>query len=325
LVVKLGLIGCGGISRAHINAYRSLADRVKVVAVADIVESRAKSAAEATGAEAYYLDYRKILERRDIDAVDMCLPHDLHAKVTVEAAEAGKHVLCEKPIARTLREADQMIEAAKRNNVKLMIAENYRFIPEVEAARVLINQGVIGKVFLGKTDFSAFPEDLAQSGWKLYAERVGGGVVIDSGIHYVDLMRWLLGEVEAVVAFTNHLIRLEITGEDTGCILFRHRSGAISVLALTWAVRHTGEEFLFKVYGSEGTLACSTCLTLYKEGGARRIEVKSRDSFTAEIEHFINCVEKDETPLVTGEEARRDLELVLATYEAAVKGCAVRV
>lgn len=330
MTVRIGLIGCGGISREHISAYLKLRDRVEVVATADLLEERAINAARAVGAESYYTDYRSILRRPDVDAVDICLPHHLHAKVAVEAAEAGKHVLCEKPIARNLEEADSMIDAAKRYGVKLMIAENWRFLPHVNVAKRLVEGRELGVVFLAKTDLVGFPRDLAPSGWKLDAEKVGGGVSIDSGIHNVDMIRWVVGEVRTVTAFTNRLIRTEITGEDTGCILFRHVSDALSVLTLTWAARFSADrEYPLKVYGSEGSLAWAAWddYVIVCRGG-ETMTVKAGDfseSFKAEIEHFVDCIELDKTPLTSGEEARRDLELVLAAYESAKTGRAVEV
>ncbi|MCD6444494.1 Gfo/Idh/MocA family oxidoreductase [Candidatus Bathyarchaeota archaeon] len=330
MVVRIGLIGCGGISREHISAYLKLKGKAEVVATADLVEERAMNASRAVGAETHYTDYRDILRRPDIDAVDICLPHHLHAKVAVEAAEAGKHILCEKPIARSLKEADSMIDAARRYGVKLMIAENWRFLSQVNVAKQVVENGELGTVFLAKSSLISFPGDLVPSGWKLYAEKVGGGVSIDSGIHNVDMVRWVIGEVKTVTALTNRLVRTEITGEDTGCILFRHVSDAVSVLTLTWAARFSADkEYPLKIYGSEGALAWPAWdnrVMVYKDGECRVIKTKPfSESFRAEIEHFATCIELDETPLTCGEEARRDLQLVLAAYESAKTGRIVRV
>ena len=330
MVVRIGLIGCGGISREHISAYLKLKGKAEVVATADLVEERAMNASRAVGAETHYTDYRDILRRPDIDAVDICLPHHLHAKVAVEAAEAGKHILCEKPIARSLKEADSMIDAARRYGVKLMIAENWRFLSQVNVAKQVVENGELGTVFLAKSSLISFPGDLVPSGWKLYAEKVGGGVSIDSGIHNVDMVRWVIGEVKTVTALTNRLVRTEITGEDTGCILFRHVSDTVSVLTLTWAARFSADkEYPLKIYGSEGALAWPAWdnrVMVYKDGECRVIKTKPfSESFRAEIEHFATCIELDETPLTCGEEARRDLQLVLAAYESAKTGRTVRV
>lgn len=327
--VIFGLIGCGGISRRHIKAYGNLKNRIKVSAVCDAVPERAIHAMQALGAETYFTEYDRLLRRDDIEAVDICLPHDLHSIVAIAAAERGKHVLCEKPIARTLDEADAMIRAAQRMGVVLMIGENYRFLPEVARAKELISNGVIGDIFLAKADCIGFPGDLAPSGWKFDASRVGGGVVIDSGIHYVDTMRWLVGEVSSVTAFLNRLIRKEISGEDTGCLLFKHAGGAISVLTLTWAARRPMDEHLFKLYGSMGTIVNAEAGVLVLAGDKpdeiSKIEVEPRDSFSAEIEHIADCIVEGRHPLVDGPEARRDLELVLAAYTSAKTGETVNV
>jgi predicted dehydrogenase len=328
-LVNIGLIGCGGISRSHIDAYMALKNKTRLVAVCDAVEEKAKATMKNVRAETYFLDYRKLLENKDIEAVDICLPHDLHSPVAVAAAEHGKHVLCEKPIARSLEEADAMIAAAERNRVKLQIGENFRFIPEVMKARQLIQDGTIGEVFLAKTDCVGFPTDLASSVWKLDASRVGGGVVIDSGIHFIDIMRWLVGEVSYVTAFLNRIVRKEISGEDTGCILFKHINEAISMLTLTWAARRVKGENLFKIYGSKGMIVNGEgsviLLMADNPDGFSKINIEPKDSFTAEIEHFADCIIQDSEPLMSGKEARRDLELVLAAYTSAKKGKTIKV
>jgi len=327
--VNMGMIGCGGISSSHIAAYRSLTSKIKVVAVCDAIEEKAKAAMKNVGAEIHYIDYSKLLERSDIEAVDICLPHDLHSPVAVAATEHGKHVLCEKPMARSLEEADAMIAAAERNGVKLQIGENFRFIPEVVKARQLIRDGSIGEVFLAKTDCVGFPTDLAPSVWKLDASRVGGGVVIDSGIHFVDIMRWIVGEVSSVTAQLNRRVRKEISGEDTGCLIFKHTNEAISMLTLTWAAKRPFGEYLFKVYGSHGTIVSGEggvqVLRDDKPNEVSKIDIEPKDSFRAEIEHFADCITHDTQPLMNGKEARRDLELVIAAYRSAKTGETVRV
>jgi len=222
-----------------------------------------------------------------------------------------------------------MIAAAEKNGVKLQIGENYRFIPEVVKGRQLVREGAIGDVFLAKTDCVGFPTDLAPSLWKLDASRVGGGVVIDSGIHFVDIMRWMVGEVSSVTAFLNRVVRREISGEDTGCVLFKHANDAISMLTLTWAARRVSGESLFKIYGSKGTIVNGDrsvmLLMADKPSGFSKVDVEPRDSFTAEIEHFADCVIQDMQPLMTGGEAKRDLELVLAAYASSKTGQTVKV
>lgn len=325
--VNMGLIGCGGISSSHIRAYKTLLNKINLIAVCDVVEGKAKAAMKDVGAETYFLDYKKLLERDDIQAVDICLPHDLHSTVTVASAERGKNVLCEKPMARNLEEADEMITMAEEKGIKLMIGENFRFMPEVVKARELIRNGAIGDVFLSKTDCVGFPTDLAPTGWKLDASRVGGGVVIDSGIHFIDIMRWLVGEVSSVTALINRIVRKEISGEDTGCLLFRHVNEAISVLTLTWAAKRPTGEYLFKVYGSHGTIVSgeSSVQVLEEDKPTLKIDVEQVDSFRAEIGHFADCIIKDTQPLMSGREARRDLELVMAAYRSAKTGTTVRV
>ena len=148
-MIRIGLIGCGGIGGAHAKGWNAVdSSKARVVATADVDEKKAKEKAEQVGAKDYYTDYENILARDDIDAVDICVPNFLHTEITVKAAERKKHVLCEKPMTRYLDEGKEMLQACKENNVILMIAHNRRFYPVHVKFKKMIEEGYIENVFL---------------------------------------------------------------------------------------------------------------------------------------------------------------------------------
>ena len=144
--MKVGLVGTGGISNRHMNAYLAHPERVHLTAVCDIIESRAQEYAEKAGVDTVYLDYDEMLRDGDIDAVDICTSHDLHAPQAVAAAEAGKHVLVEKAMATTMQGCRDMIDAADHAGVTLMVAQHLRYSPEAPAVKRFIDEGHIGDV-----------------------------------------------------------------------------------------------------------------------------------------------------------------------------------
>ena len=176
--IRVALIGAGGISRAHIPGYLGCRERAEVVVIADPVEPAALSAREALGGTAEILaDWRLALERADVDAVDVCLPHDLHEPVVVAAAEAGKHVLVEKPIARDLAEADRMIEAADRAGVTLMVCHDRRFHPLFARIKELLDDGAIGRPLCLRLDHNQRLQ-LSPEHWIFQKTRLGGGAIM---------------------------------------------------------------------------------------------------------------------------------------------------
>lgn len=204
----VGLIGCGRIAlQAHLPAYGRLRHRLELVAVADVRMEQAERAARQGGADAWYDDYRQLLERRDVQFVDVCTPQALHAEHVVAALEAGKHVICEKPMAASLEEADRMLAAARRAGRNLMIAHSRRFTPRYMEIKRMVRDGDIGKVRFVKENErrTRAEEDAAwqpQPGrpWATLPE-FAGSMALGLGIHECDLLRWLMeDEVESVYA-----------------------------------------------------------------------------------------------------------------------------
>jgi len=195
-MISIGLVGCGVISVAHLNAYELMPD-VEVIAVCDVVESLAAQKAKEYNVKSYYTSLDEMLRDEEIDLIDVCVPTIFHRDVSIKALEAGKHVICEKPIAATLKQADDMIEAAKRSNRFLLIGQSDRFLPLTIHAKKLLDSGELGKLLVGR---NAHRFDNPYEKWmmnprhpKYYWEQ-GGGPIIDSGIHGADLLNWFFGD-----------------------------------------------------------------------------------------------------------------------------------
>ncbi len=325
-ILNIGIIGCGWAGEQHARAYLKLKG-AKILAVADVDEGKARELVAKWGAEAWHIDYRSVLEDPRIDAVSICLPHYLHSEVAVQAAEAGKHILCEKPIANNLDEADAMIRAAERAGVTLMIAENVRFHPINLKIKELIEQNYIGDIFLARIFRDhEMHESLRRRPWFLDRKKAGGGIWMSGGIHDVDTLRMLLGDAETISLFQAKSVFPEMEGDDTVAALLRFRSGAVGVVT---------ESFSTKTFKSLSPNGCPTVLNgtsgtitirdyeveIYGEktrdpDSCIRMKVEEKDTFIEETKHFVNCVKSGETPVTSGVEERRTLAVILAGYES---------
>lgn len=342
----VGVIGCGGIARlAHLpNLKRN--PRVRLVAVADIDEDSARRAAEEFGAEAFYTDYHDLLANPDVEAVTVTTWPSAHAEAVIAAAEAGKHILCEKPIAPTLEEADAMVDAAEKAGVKFTMGYQSRFGAQLPLLKKIMDEGLLGRL-MGMTQIAAGPSR-HRVPWFLQHRYAGGGVLMDWGIYTAHTILWLMGPVESVYA-TTAIFRKEvqvggragspavmvndIDVEDTVSAHLKFRSGAMGSWYAAWAVA-AGHGYM-SIDGSEGSVVSE------RGGGglrlfSRRLEDPEylRDGWRQlplvepplvevhyrKLAHLVDAV-LDDTPLqLTGADGRDALELVLAVYRSAETG-----
>ncbi len=328
--VRIGLIGAGGIAQAHVRAYRHLAAEglVRVAAVCDAVADAAARRARELSAPHAVSDYRDLLSL-EVDAVDICLPHDLHAEVALAAMARGKHTLVEKPLATTLEDAGRMVRAARTAGVVLQVGHNERFDPQYQEMKRRIDDGVLGAIVAARADHNQHVR-LPEGHWLRSAVRSGGGALIGSGIHRVDLLRWFLGEVSEVYSVQRTLPdRLE--GEAVALTTLRFASGAIASLSTNWAVRRAPWYELMWLYGTRGSMHNVSGLHLDREvladcdAGFIRVPLTAADSFTEEIRHFAHAVATGAEPLTSGEEGARSLAVCLAAYRSARLGQPVAV
>ena len=335
--VRVGLIGCGNIgARAHLPACTQIPE-TELVAVCDIIEERAQAAAERSCATAY-TDYRQLLERKDVDVVIIALPNDLHAEATIAAAEAGKHVLCEKPMALTLGEADAMIEAARKAGVKLMIGHTRHFDHRYTSVKEQLDAGKVGRpVFIRRAErqFLPFPPDA----WEWDPER-GGGVFLNIGVHCTDLFRWFFGQEAVEVYAVGRSVRKPAQAEgcyDHAFITCKFEGGGVGFAEPSWVYPGDFGGTLYAqldVVGTEGKIQyadkdTNPMLTYTTEKGhelPRYFEFMSATeyAFEEEIRHFVRCILDDREPVVSPQDARAALEMMLAAQRSAETGEAVQ-
>jgi predicted dehydrogenase len=336
--LQIAIIGCGWAGDRHARACEAL--DVEVRWAVDIDEGRAvclrsiKSAREARVAT----DYREALADPDLDAVSICLPHDLHAPVAVQAAEAGKHVLVEKPLAATLDGADRMIEAAERAHVVLMVAENVRFSPVFHKVREILTAGAIGVPALIQMSRQCYLREsfMTDRPWFLDERAAAGGIMMAGGVHDFETMRMLIGEVESVYSLRAQQRFLEMEGDDTSVALVRFQNGVVGTLVESFIMKDlttaSGPEIhTLRIDGELGSLSVdddkTICLFSERDGcqlaGSlvqHKIHVPKQNSFVLLMEHFAQCVRMGEEPITSGRSQRRPLEAVLAAYESMASG-----
>jgi predicted dehydrogenase len=272
--IGIALIGYGAMGRAHAMAYRAIgfhyglpANAIKLVGVATTREETARKAAAEIGCDLAVTDYRLLLDRPDVDIVDICTPHDSHEEIVTAAAKAGKHIYCEKPLARTLEEANRAAEVVRSAGVSLGLTFNFRFFPCVLRARQLIDEGFVGRIFSfhGRYFRASYIDPLRPMAWRLRKAQAGGGIVIDSGAHLVDLTHFLLGDVAEVRATldTPHKQRPKAKGssemetvdvEDMAFAQLRLPGGALGTWEMSRVATGATNDIWFEVRGDKGAL-----------------------------------------------------------------------
>jgi predicted dehydrogenase len=318
--IKVGLIGGGGIVDAHIRGYRAYADAIGVTAVADVIDETARRRATELGAAAY-TDFRQMILEADLDAVDICLPHHLHAEAIVSAAQAGKHILCEKPLCLTVEQANQVQQAVTKAGVTLMCAHNQLFLPAVSTAKQLLDQGILGTVYEVRITDCFYNDFNPQNmGWRATAATSGGGELMDTGYHPTYLMLHLAGgsPIEATALLSRHRLRF-MDSEDSAQVLVRFDNGIVGHLVTSWAYDAPPGTERFSVVGERGSLhSDETSLTVTLRGsGSQTHDFEAVDSFVAEIGHFADCLRSGTRPLHTEREGIDVLCIILAAYEGA--------
>jgi myo-inositol 2-dehydrogenase / D-chiro-inositol 1-dehydrogenase len=347
--VRVGFVGAGFMGEAHAACFREDSR----VALGRVAAGRAESAARFAARFGIPLQsdrWQDVIEDPAIDAVDIVAPNDMHADVAVAAAQAGKAILIEKPLARSLGEADRIVEAVTRHGVIAVYAENRRFAPALQRMHRAVTDGSLGQpLLLRVAEMGSGP---GHGAWFWSAERAGGGALIDMGIHGLATTEWLMRDrvafVQAMAAQLRWGDRLGPDVEDTMLTLARFAGGGVAQLACSWAYAG-GLELRFELVGSLGTTVAdlgrgASGLALYTEAAAPRAEAARRPHLAVpqgwsfpltdewrqkghlgEIRHFVDCVRGEATPTCTVADGYRCLQIADAIRRAAVERCEVPV
>jgi len=274
--INVGLIGCGFMGRTHSNAYRKVWNFFKVPyhpvlkAICDNNEAKAREFAETWGYDSVETDYRKLLQRKDIDLIDICVPNNLHKEISLAAAAAGKMILCEKPLALNVAEGQEMVAAVEKAGVPNMVSFNYRRVPAVTLAKKLVDDGRLGRIFHYRSVFLqdwTISADLPQGGdalWRLDVKAAGSGVTGDLLAHCIDTAMWLNGPIQNVTAMTETFIKrrksnltgkVEDVGIDDACAFLGHFSnGSLAVFESTRYARGHKALYTFEINGEKASI-----------------------------------------------------------------------
>ena len=253
--MKVGLIGTGGISNRHMIPYLDRPDRVRLTAVCDIVESLAQEYAKKAGVEAIYLDFEEMLRDADIDAVDICTGHSSHAPLAIAAAKAGKHVIVEKAMAHTLQGCKDMLEAADKAGVTLMVAQHLRYSPEARAVKRFIDEGNLGEIRAARTHtLGGGGGDRRPNDW-MKDGKAGGGVMLVQSVHHLDLLRFYVGNVKRVMGLSRSIQPNFLNdADDLVAATLEFENGAVGDLLASWSTPVSPEGMSYMIFGSEGTV-----------------------------------------------------------------------
>ena len=350
--LRIGIIGTGGIANGKHMPSLSKLPHVEMVAFCDIIEERARKAASQYGtADAkVYTDYRKLLEDPTIDVVHVCTPNDSHAEISIAAMESGKHVMCEKPMAKTAAEARAMVEAARRTGKKLTIGYNNRYRPDSLYLKQVCERGELGEIYFAKA-LAVRRRAVPTWGVFLDEDKQGGGPLIDIGTHALDLTLWMMDNYKPVSVTGTVYHKLgkrenaanawgpwdpkKFTVEDSAFGFIIMENGATVVLESSWALNtlQIGEaktvlcgteggadmEGGLRINGERFGRLYDTNIDL-KAGGVAFYEGKQESAADMEARLWIEAILNDKEPLVKPEQALVVTEILEAIYQSAKTG-----
>ena len=319
--INLGIIGLGFIGKVHLRNCLNIKS-AKVVAAADI-SKRALKYAQEFGVKQLFTDYRELLKQPNIDAVIISLPTYLHAPCAINAAEEGKHIFLEKPLARNLKEGKEIISAVKKHNVKLMVGYPLRYSKEFVNLKKQIENGTLGDIqtayavniaagpFFHRAE-RMIPHPIPE--WWLNRELTGGGALIDLGSHMINLTRWYFGEIVNIKALLGYRYNLDV--EDHAICFINFKSGTSAIINVGWfsqktaigVVIHGTVDHAVFFQHSQNKIITAINLILGKTP-------KFFVPYKKELFHFVNCIKNDNAPSPSGEDALNDLAVVDKAYK----------
>lgn len=335
--VKVGIIGSQFEADIHAASFQIMPEEAEVVAVCSPTPGHPEALARRYGIPKVFHDYREMLQE-EIEMVTITAPNYLHAEMTIEAAKAGKHIVCEKPLCMTLEEADEMVDVCRREGVLLMYAEELFFTPKYVKAKEMADQGAFGKVYMVKQSEKHFGPHAA---WFWDVNLSGGGVFMDMGCHGVIFCHWFLNRPAVLSVYCQmgtYVHGDKTQGEDNSICILEFDNNAVGVVEDSWA-RRGGMDDSIEVYGEGGVtyadLHMGNALPTFSDYGYGYAVEKAPSTqgwsypvfdelwnygFPQEMRHFARCVRGKETPIVTGEDGRLVMEILCAGYASAGRG-----
>jgi predicted dehydrogenase len=329
--LRAAVLGCGFFAQNHLHAWKELPG-VELVAVCDVVPERARAAAATFGARAY-LDAAELLAREEVDFVDIATTAPTHRELVELAARHGKAVICQKPLAWDLADAEAMVAACRERRLPFMVHENFRFQHPMREVRRLLDAGAVGRPFFARIGFRTAHDVYRNQPWLVDNERM---IIIDVAVHLLDLARFFLGEPRSVYAHTLR-VNPRIRGEDVATVVLG-LDGATAVVEASYESRSDHDTYPQTFVTVEGTLGTIRLdadyrLQLVSRGAVeeRTLEIPLhpwasvpwngiQDSVHAIQAHWLDCLRAGRTPETSGEDTLKLLRLAFAAYRSADRG-----
>ncbi len=329
--IKFGLIGCGRISAKHFEAIAQIKN-AEIICCCDIIEKKAKEASKRYSIETIYKDYKKMLDTEKINAVLICTPSGLHPQMGIEAANRKIHVVTEKPMAITLKSADELVNACDLNEVELFVVKQNRLNPSIQLLKRAIDKGRFGRLFSANATVRwTRPQNYYDmSKWRGTWE-YDGGAFMNQASHYFDLIQWLMGPVESVMAFTATLNH-DIETEDQGAGIIHFRNGAIGVVEVSMNTYPKNYEGSITIMGENGTVKIGGVAVnkvehwVFKDYDDDDKLIETVETNPTSVYGFghlgylqdvVKVLQGNGKPKTDGRSGRKSLELILAMYASA--------
>jgi predicted dehydrogenase len=318
---RLGIIGLGYVGKIHFDHLLKIRN-AELLAVADVSE-KALNRAKKDGVKKVFKNYEDLLKEPGIDGVIIGLPTHLHTKCAVQAAEAGKHIFLEKPMARTVKESKEILAAAEKNSVKLMMGYHFRFSKILTGLKEQIDKGLLGDIELANAIFiSSGPFTHRAEGhtpipvpeWWWNKELTGGGVLMDLGSHMINILRYYFGEITDIESHLGY--RFNLSFEDSAICLAKFNSGTIVTLNIGWFSQSYTLKINFMGSIRSATVEHATPNPMIT---AMQMLITGRSKFREphlnELQHFIRCLNEDIEPCSTGQDGLKDMEAIEMAYK----------
>ena len=337
-MLRVAIVGCGNISRLHMKGYAEFTDTCKIVALCDIYPEKAEEKKiEFNLSEAkVYASHEEMLANEEIDVVSVCTPPYVHSEIAINSMKAGSNVLVEKPMAASLEECDKMLEVEKETGKTLGVVAQTRFRTPFMNLKKVVDSGLIGRILHAQIDsFWWRGHCYYDLWWRGLWSKEGGGCTLNHAVHHIDMLGWMLGRPETVMAVVSNANHDNAEVEDISVAVMQYSRGELA--QVTSSVIHYGEQQAVKFQGEKAAVAVpwEVHAATSKSNGfpEQNLELEKEiqefydalpalehEIHTGEIENFLNAVAKGERPFITGEDGRLTIELISAIYKAGFTG-----
>ncbi len=316
-IIKLGLIGLGQQGMSHLSNCL-LMKGAKLTSAADL-SARSLGVAERAGVRSLFEDYKRLLKSPNVDAVIISLPTFLHADAAIHAAENGKHILIEKPLARTVEEARNIVNAAAQNGIKLMVGYQARFSPEFRKAKTEMDSGAFGDIQIATASHVSTGPLFQRSTegapkpvptWWFDKDLTGGGALMDLGCHMINIFRWFFGDHTYVQSRLGHRFNMDF--EDYASCTIKFQSGTLATLNVGWFARYYHSQF--SLYGTVSNTSVISKGPSVFDYAKRLLQTTKSSPRYRELEHFVGCIGSDTEPSPSGREGVEDIRLIQEAY-----------